>query len=213
MKKLSLHKKDSLETRVSRYLFTYRITPHTVTGISPAEMLMGRRLRSALDLIKPDIGRKFEESRESMMLKRKTMLRKFEIGQEVWVRNYRDMENSKWLLGVITEVTGPVSYRVNVNGVVLRKHVDQLRTRVSDDDYSEIENEQEPSLITPDEPVPPSASPSDLPLPVSETPIVRTSQTFPEANSPEAEPPSPRPVRNRRPPRFYPEPEYGKEGQ
>ena len=79
LKKLSLHKKDSLETRVSRYLFTYRITPHTVTGISSAEMLMGRRLRSALDLIKPDIGRKFEESRESMMLKRKTMLRKFEI--------------------------------------------------------------------------------------------------------------------------------------
>ena len=31
-----------LETRLTRFLYQYRITPHTTTGISPAELLMGR---------------------------------------------------------------------------------------------------------------------------------------------------------------------------
>ena len=35
----------SIETRVSRFLLQYQITPQTTTGISPAEMLMGRRPR------------------------------------------------------------------------------------------------------------------------------------------------------------------------
>ena len=31
-----------------KFLFQYRTTPHTVTGVSPAEMLMGRKLRNKL---------------------------------------------------------------------------------------------------------------------------------------------------------------------
>ena len=33
----------SLETRVWRFLFKYRITPSSITGVSPAEVLMGRK--------------------------------------------------------------------------------------------------------------------------------------------------------------------------
>ena len=33
---------------VQDFLFQYRVTPHTVTGISPAELLMGRKLRDRL---------------------------------------------------------------------------------------------------------------------------------------------------------------------
>ena len=35
----------TLETRVSRFLFHYRNTPHTTTGVTPAELMMGRQLR------------------------------------------------------------------------------------------------------------------------------------------------------------------------
>ncbi len=41
---------DSIQDCLSRYLFKYRITPHTTTGVPPAELLMGRRLQSRLDL-------------------------------------------------------------------------------------------------------------------------------------------------------------------
>ena len=39
LKKLS---SGDLETRLFRFLFQYRITPHTTTGQSPAQLLLGR---------------------------------------------------------------------------------------------------------------------------------------------------------------------------
>ena len=50
----------SLQSRLTQFLFRYRLTPHTTTGYSPAEMLMGRRPRSHLDLLHPDIGKKLK---------------------------------------------------------------------------------------------------------------------------------------------------------
>ena len=44
----------SMEERLTKFLFKYRVTPHTTTGLSPAELLMGRRLRTHLDLLHPD---------------------------------------------------------------------------------------------------------------------------------------------------------------
>ncbi len=46
-------KGDTVETRVARFLFTYRITPHATTGLSPAQMFMSRKLRSTFDLLLP----------------------------------------------------------------------------------------------------------------------------------------------------------------
>lgn len=39
----------TLHTRLAQFLFSYRTTPHTTTGVSPAELLMGRRLMTRLD--------------------------------------------------------------------------------------------------------------------------------------------------------------------
>ena len=36
----------SVQDKISHFLFSYRITPQTTTGISPAELLLGRALRS-----------------------------------------------------------------------------------------------------------------------------------------------------------------------
>ena len=54
MKKLT---EGTLETRVTRFLFHYRTTPHTTTGQSRAELMLGRQLRTHLDLLNPDIGK------------------------------------------------------------------------------------------------------------------------------------------------------------
>ncbi|XP_043916342.1 uncharacterized protein K02A2.6-like [Protopterus annectens] len=48
----------SMAAKVSRVLFNYRITPQSTTGLSPAEMLQGWRLRSTLDLVHPNIRAK-----------------------------------------------------------------------------------------------------------------------------------------------------------
>lgn len=61
LKKLT---EGTLSTRVARFLFKYRITPQSSTGISPAELLYGRRLWSQLDQLHPDLGRKVQQSQE-----------------------------------------------------------------------------------------------------------------------------------------------------
>ena len=52
MKKLS---NGSLQVCVNRFLFKYHTTPQTTTGVCPAELLMGCKLRTHLDLLVPDI--------------------------------------------------------------------------------------------------------------------------------------------------------------
>ena len=47
----------SLQTRLNKFLFQYRLTPQTTTGLSPAELLFGHCLRSHLDLLMPVISR------------------------------------------------------------------------------------------------------------------------------------------------------------
>lgn len=42
-----------------------RTTPHSTTGITPAEMLMGRTLRTHLDQIKPDVAAKIQSAQEA----------------------------------------------------------------------------------------------------------------------------------------------------
>ena len=54
-------KEGSLNDRLARFLFDYRITPHSTTGVSPLELLMGRRLKSRFDLLKPNIATKVEQ--------------------------------------------------------------------------------------------------------------------------------------------------------
>jgi transposase InsO family protein len=48
----------SLETRLSRFLLAYRVTPHATTGVTPSELLQGRKLRTQLDLVRPDVNRR-----------------------------------------------------------------------------------------------------------------------------------------------------------
>ena len=57
----------TLQSKLSRFLFRYRLTPHSTTGISPAEMLMGRRLRSQLDFVHPDIAGRVVKKQAAMM--------------------------------------------------------------------------------------------------------------------------------------------------
>ena len=70
---------DSLETKVSRFLFSNRITPQPTTGQSPAELLFNRQLRSAFTLIKPDTtnAMRLKQSNNEYYSKRNKPLRYF----------------------------------------------------------------------------------------------------------------------------------------
>ena len=44
-----------------RFFIEHQITPHTITRIPPSELLMGRGLRSRLNLLHPDLPGHVEE--------------------------------------------------------------------------------------------------------------------------------------------------------
>ena len=46
----------TIESRISRFLFKYRTTPHSTTGVSPAELMFNGQLWTHLDLLQPSIG-------------------------------------------------------------------------------------------------------------------------------------------------------------
>ena len=122
---------SSIQEKLSKFLFQYRITPHTTTGIAPAELLMGRRLRSRLDLLFPTVSQKVE----SKQLKQKKEhdatkpVRTFSIGDLVYVEDFT-ASPQKWIPGKIVEVTGPLSYCIELlDGSTVRRHVDNVIQR------------------------------------------------------------------------------------
>lgn len=117
-----------MEVRLSRFLFKYRITPQTTTGISPAELLMGRRLRSHLDLLHPDTESRIRAKQESS-LDVKGTVRQFKVGDLVYVKTSPE---AKWSAGKIVGITGPVSYQVETSEGLVKRHVDYIRSRCED---------------------------------------------------------------------------------
>ena len=125
---------SSMQERLTKFLFQYRITPHTTTGIPPAEMLMGRRLQNRLDLLYPDMPLKVQaqQLKQKLAHDKSKPLRSFEDGDLVFAENFTSSP-PRWLPGKIVKVTGPLSYQVHLeSGNVVRRHVDNLRERFID---------------------------------------------------------------------------------
>ena len=120
----------NLQFKLAQFLLSYRSTPHSTTGLSPAELFLKRPLKTRLDLLHPSVERKVLQSQANQKKSHDAHSkdRSFDIGESVWVQNLRG--EPKWLRGVILDQTGPISYRVSVNDQIWRRHIDQLRSSV-----------------------------------------------------------------------------------
>ncbi len=190
----------TVETKVSRFLFTYRITPHSSTGISPAELLMGRRLHSHLDQLRPDVSKNVEKHQMTQKYHHDShaKARSFVIGDTVWVRNYTK-SGYKWLPGIVSNYAGPVSYRIRLqeNDCVIRRHADQIRgvDKMPQQHPTVIESEQVPDEVD-------INIDNDIEDPDQEQPQQTDNQQYHPPS--QTEPPVGRyPVRNRNAPNRY----------
>ena len=122
--------RGDIETKLSRMLFKYRITPHSSTGYAPSELIFNRQLRSALQQLKPvEKGKGMLQSLEG---ENGEPLRKFDKGDLVWVRNFG--RGHKWLKGQVVSKLGAVNYKVVLeSGVLMHRHVNQVVQRVKDE--------------------------------------------------------------------------------
>ena len=129
----------NLREKLSRFLFRYRITPHTTTGQTPAELLMGRLPRSRLSLVRPDLSDRItmKQSRQAQDHDRRSRARVITVGDNVFVKNFPNLI-PRWIPGVVVEQLGPLSFRVQLQtGRVVQRHLDHVRQRLAyiPDDY------------------------------------------------------------------------------
>ena len=174
----------NMHKKLSRFLLKYRTTPHSTTGIPPAELLMKRRLRTKLDLMLPNtaslVRRKQENQKEVHDYQAKD--RNFEARDPVFIKDFSSPKS--WKEGTVVHTTGPVSALVELqDGRVVRRHQDHLRR---------IQNPTKPETEMSAPEADPATEAAD-PQPKAD-----------ESSTPETQEAKPsRPVRNRRLPQRF----------
>ncbi|XP_049268506.1 uncharacterized protein LOC125757199 [Rhipicephalus sanguineus] len=92
-------------------------TPHTETGRTPAELMLGRSFRSALSSMQPDV--------EDVWCTRQPNST-FQRGDPVYVRNFS--RGPKWLAAYVLRSLGHVMYEVQTtSGAIHRRHREHVR--------------------------------------------------------------------------------------
>ena len=191
MKKL---KEGSLNTRVCRFLYNYRRTVHSVTKLSPDQIMFNRKFKSPLN-INIETNNKKEKYHDLVWAQ------KFAVGQAVFARNYSRGES--WLPGIITETRGLKNFIVKVFGqngdYVWRRHSDQLKLRYNDSqecsmpevlhqesplrsEESVLQDSERDNILLPQVPSPTGDDASNHPV-VADVPVVST-DTTPQAATP-----------------------------
>ena len=110
----------------------FTIVPHSTTGTSPAQLLMGRWIKTHLDLLRPSLAARGGRAQyhQKRNHDRSSQARQFAIGDPVFFCNFNS--GSQWIAGVIIGLRGPVSYTVQLdNERIVRRHVDHIRARTS----------------------------------------------------------------------------------
>ncbi len=126
----------SMETKLARFLFTHRNTPHCVTGQTPSELLLGRKVKTILSRLHPDLSQTvaYRQEKQKEYHDRKAKLREFVISSRVYVR---DVLAKKWLSGTVEKRLGPVTYIVRLQDNRLwKRHVDHIRPKFDDGEDS-----------------------------------------------------------------------------
>jgi len=196
--------KSDLPKSLANFLSTYRITAHGTTGSAPSEMLMKRKVKTLLDLLRPNPDSHVRASQEKQKknFDGRIPVREFRANQNVWVQTF-SKNSPKWSLGTVIKPVGPVSYEVRVDGRVMKRHVDHMLCgEASFTTPSEPEMDSPPTSTSP---VHPPASPSPVksePITPYQTPVSSPAmKSTPGQPSPTTEEPERRVSnRSRRPP-------------
>ena len=133
LKKALRTSKSAVQDTLDRFLFNYRLTPHSTTGVSPAELMFGRRLRSRLDLLWPadSVSSRVARKQQAQKKEHTNAPRSLHLPPEspVMIRNYTP-GGSKWTSSTVVTQTGPLSYKcATPSGKIVKRHQDQIIAR------------------------------------------------------------------------------------
>ncbi|KAL5509176.1 hypothetical protein EMCRGX_G004493 [Ephydatia muelleri] len=173
-----------IDTRLSRFLFQYRLTPHSSTGQSPAKLLLGRVPRSHLDFLFPDVADNVKQNQQWQKQNhdQRATERFFVVGDKVYALNHRGTPT--WLPGTVSAVSGSRSLTIKFSdGRESRYHADHVRAHEQDgrggkededeDDYSPtecIQDQEDETLLATDQNQAPPANTHREDTPPAPTP-------------------------------------------
>ena len=167
--KLGMKKQStgSLQTKLSCFLFHYRLTPNTTTGIAPAELLLNRRPRSHLDFM---ALYSLKDRVQQQQLKQKCQHDQhakphaYEQGDLVFIRDFCRQASSPRSPGTIVQSCSRQSYKVKLSdGQVVQRHADHIHERTTSCD--DVEQSEELEDVSP--------------FPVSSQPVEQEATTQP----------------------------------
>jgi len=114
-----------LQNKVDCLLFAYRNAPHATMGQPPAVLMFSRRLRSKIDLLKPDVRREVEDKQYQKVYDAPAKpTRQFLEGHHVMSRDYRPRH--KWQPATVCGRQRPLTYKVKVGESLIHRYTDQL---------------------------------------------------------------------------------------
>ena len=146
---------STVYTKLSHFLFYYRLTPHTTTGVAPAELMLKQRPHSHMDLIVPSLNYK-QQQRQKSLHDRTTRQCTFQQDDLVMVHSFNKGPKDNWLTATVVSTSGGKSYKIKLtDGRIMRRHTDHIRPRQSD--------------CIPD----PEDDSDDIPIPVFQQPPAR----------------------------------------
>lgn len=124
-------KPDSVDVILNRFLFDYRITVHSTTGISPAESMCGRQLKSRFSLLKPPRVKDKIISSQDRNVQNSHGKRdsRFDPGQKVYIRDYTNPDKPSWTRAEIKNSLGSRHYDCVIahNGREIKRHLNRIR--------------------------------------------------------------------------------------
>ena len=182
----------SMSTKLTRFLFSYRTSPHSTTGQTPAELMMGRRLRTRMDCLLPDLQERVESAQSQMKERydQRSQERVVIPGMRVWVSQVSELagveRGTRWLPGYCVSISGSkITVRLE-DGRVIQRHLDVVvpaagrQGELAGREVAPPSPAERPAWRPPPPPPPPSPSRPPSPLPSER---VQLPETEPETGS------------------------------
>ena len=135
--------KIDVQAETFRFLQQYQTIPHLTTERSPSEQQFGRTIRTTLNLLKPQVKTQVlkQHTRAIQNHDRTARERQIAVGQPVFARQY--LKPRKWVGGVTSTRTKPLSYVVQVGDQISSTNQSQLfPNQENHQDLSNLQLEQ-----------------------------------------------------------------------
>ena len=116
---------STIQQRLMCFLFRYRTTPSTVTGPTPAELFLKRRVRTRFNLLRPSFEKhvRMKQALQENVSDGSRSVTEFNVNDRVVIQNFYGQP--KWMSDTVVKRSDPVSY---VDGKVMWRHLDQMRS-------------------------------------------------------------------------------------